>query len=47
MNTKDIIQKITENFTKRLQAKTGWGKNEVLQQYKEAVSEVLLETLSS
>jgi hypothetical protein len=42
---KKLIERITELFTEKLQAKTGWGRNDVLAIYKEAVSEAILETL--
>ena len=42
---KKLIQRIEEIFTQKLQAKTGWGRNDVLIVYKEAVSEAVLEML--
>ena len=42
---KKLIERITELFTEKLQAKTGWGRNDVLVIYKESVSEAILETL--
>jgi hypothetical protein len=42
---KKLIERITELFTEKLQAKTGWGRNDVLAIYKESVSEAILETL--
>jgi hypothetical protein len=41
MNRK-LIEKITELFKQKLNAKTGWGKNEVLQIHKDAVNEAVL-----
>ena len=46
MNKKPI-KRIEEIFEEKLQAKTGWGKNEVMIVYKEAVSDALLETLDN
>lgn len=42
---KQLLKRIEEIFTKKLQTKTGWGKNEILVLYKEAVNEAVLETL--
>ena len=42
---KEILKQIEERFSTKLQRKTGWGKNEVLATYKEAVQEVLLEII--
>lgn len=41
----DVLQRIDESFEKKLQSKTGWGRNEVLTQYRNAVREALLELL--
>jgi hypothetical protein len=38
---KDILTEIQELFSSRLQSKTGWGKNEVLELYNQCVIEVL------
>jgi hypothetical protein len=38
-----LLKSIEQNFEARLQKKTGWGKNEVMQEYKEAVMEGVLE----
>lgn len=40
---KKILKRIEEIFTEKLQAKTGWSKNEVLAAYKDAVNEALTE----
>jgi hypothetical protein len=40
---KEIIQRISDLFQQRLQAKTGWGKDQVLSLYKDCVIEVLAE----
>ena len=42
---KQLLQRIEELFAEKLQAKTGWGRNEVLAAYKDAVREALMETL--
>ena len=42
---KQLLQRIEVLFTEKLQAKTGWGRNEILALYKEAVSEALMEML--
>lgn len=42
---KKLLKRIEEIFTEKLQAKTGWGKNDVLMVYKESVNEAILETL--
>lgn len=42
---KQLLQRIEVLFTEKLQAKTGWGRNEILAIYKEAVSEALMEML--
>jgi len=43
---KKLIQRIEEIFTAKLQAKTGWGKNEILILYKESVNEACLEMIN-
>lgn len=40
---KELLKRIEEIFTQKLQAKTGWGRNEILAAYKDAVSEAVLE----
>ncbi len=42
---KQLLKRIEEIFTEKLQSKTGWGRNDVLTVYKEAVSEAILEML--
>ncbi len=42
---KALINRITDLFTKGLQAKNGWGKNEVLKLYNECVKQALLELI--
>ena len=45
MKTKEIIFEIKTRFEKALQAKTGWGKNEIMVLYDNIVIEVLSEQL--
>ncbi len=40
-----LLKRIKEIFTEKLQAKTGWGRNEIISLYDESVNEALLETL--
>jgi len=42
---KKLLALIQKHFEEKLAGKTGWGKNEVLIAYKEAVSEALLEIM--
>lgn len=42
---KALLKRIEEIFTKKLQAKTGWGRNEILTAYKDSVSEAILEII--
>ena len=42
---KEIIKRIEELFFAKLQAKTGWGRNEIKEIYAEAVREALMEFL--
>lgn len=42
---KELLKKIRERFHEKLQAKTGWGKNDVIAEYDKAVTEILLEML--
>lgn len=42
---KQLLQDIRRRFLEKLQAKTGWGRNEVLAAYDEAVTESILEIL--
>lgn len=43
---KKLLERIEAIFTAKLQSKTGWGRNEVLAIYKEAVTEAVLEMLA-
>lgn len=40
---KKLLKRIEELFAEKLQAKTGWGRNEVMEQYRLSVIEALLE----
>lgn len=42
-----LIALLTEKFTKKLQAKTGWGRNEILMLHQEVVTEAALEILDN
>jgi len=42
---KQLLQRIEELFAEKLRAKTGWGRNEVMAAYKDAVREALMEAL--
>jgi hypothetical protein len=44
MNLK-LINRITELFKQKLSVKTGWGKNEVLEIYKDCVNQATLEAI--
>lgn len=44
---KALLKRIEEIFTEKLQLKTGWGRNEILIAYKEAVNEAVLEMLDA
>lgn len=43
---KSFIETLKENFKKRLQQKTNWGKNEVIQEFEKALIEVIVEFLN-
>lgn len=45
MKAKDIIMRVQELFEKKLSAKTGWGRNEIMELHRQAVNEALLEAL--
>lgn len=40
---KKLIERISVIFEEKLQAKTGWGRNEIINLHKEAVNEAILE----
>lgn len=42
---KKLLERIAELFEQKLQEKTGWGRNDVLKIYREAVNETILEIL--
>lgn len=42
---KTVLKRIEEIFTEKLSAKTGWGRNEVLEAYRDSVNEALMELL--
>lgn len=42
---KKLLQRIQELFTEKLQVKTGWGRNDVLKIYQDAVNEAMMEML--
>lgn len=42
---KQLLARIKELFEKRLQTKTGWGRNDVMAEYNAAVQEALMELL--
>lgn len=44
---KKLLQRIEQLFTEKLQSKTGWGRNEILAMYRDAVSEALMEALDA
>ena len=44
---KKLIDRIAELFEEKLQEKTGWGRNDVLKIYREAVNEAILEMLDA
>ena len=44
---KQLLARIEELFRARLSTKTGWGRNDVLDEYRAAVSEAILELLDS
>ncbi len=44
---KKLLQLIEEKFQERLQAKTGWGRIDVMSEYKSAVNDALAELLDA
>lgn len=44
---KKLMELIRAKFKARLEAKTGWGRNDVMAEYDLAVNEALLELLDS
>lgn len=47
MNKKELLDRIYELFEERLQRKTGWGRNEILEEYKQAKLQALMEALDN
>lgn len=43
----EFIQKVRENFSNRISHKTGWGKNDVMEQFNLTLADVSLELLGS
>lgn len=46
MNPNKIIDKIREKFYKRVDGKTGWGKNELKAEFEKAIADALAEILT-
>ena len=44
---KKLLARIDELFVAKLQAKTGWGRNDVITIYREAVNEAILELVDN
>lgn len=44
---KKLLALIKEKFTARLSTKTGWGRNDILEQYNLAVNDALIELMDS
>lgn len=42
---KEILVRLEEVFTKKLNVKTNWGRLQIMQTYRESVTETLLEML--
>jgi hypothetical protein len=42
---KKLIELIREKFKARLAAKTGWGRNDIMEQFELALNEALLELM--
>lgn len=38
-----FAETLEENFSKRMEKKTGWGKNEIMQEFQRAVAQTSLE----
>ena len=45
MSTKELLKLIDEKFETKLQERTGWGKNDVINAYRQCVNEVILESM--
>ena len=46
MTTSELIKAIRENFAKRINQKTGWGKNEIITELDKACLEEAMKELS-
>jgi len=44
---KKLLKRIEEIFIEKLQAKTGWGRNDIISIYKEAVNEAIIELIEN
>lgn len=42
---KKLLERIQELFFERLEAKTGWGKNDVKEEYRKAMVQALIEAV--
>ncbi|MFA6198834.1 MAG: hypothetical protein WC679_00255 [Bacteroidales bacterium] len=42
---KKLIELLRKNFKERLQAKTSWGRNDLLAEFELAISETILELM--
>jgi len=42
---KELIEAIKNNFFKKLQAKTGWGRNEIMAMYKDTITEEIMKII--
>jgi hypothetical protein len=45
MNIKEFISKLDQRFASKIEAKTGWGKNEVIEAFRHAVTETLIDSI--
>jgi hypothetical protein len=44
---KKLLKRIEEIFIEKLQIKTGWGRNDIISIYKEAVNEAIIELIEN
>jgi hypothetical protein len=44
---KKLLERIEELFQEKLSAKTGWGRNEIIAAYREAVKDALIESMET
>ena len=44
---KKLLETIDRLFEEKLQAKTGWGRNDVLKLYRESVNEAILDSMDN